>query len=193
MRWPLDRRKVTCATCGYLYLMHRKRVWLGQREVSEVPSEWGDPLKQDVYQREPVRLEVDPVSRQTGQVLEDPRDSLEGLRCFKHVVDYESEVEAIFPQDERQLPAELNQPERAKRQGHISSQLQEAIQQVLDAQRSCQFWYPYQRGYGPELHRDLEERHRIEAAARLWNLIAALAGAVVGGGIAVLAGWLLAR
>jgi hypothetical protein len=64
---------------------------------------------------------------------------------------------------------------------------------VVTAEHSCPLWFKYELGYEPELHRDLEERRRVELRTHLWGIGAALGGAVIGGGLTILATWLLGR
>ena len=184
MCWRWHPRKVTCATCGYLCRRETRSVWLGQREVF-VGS------KMDEYEERVVSHEIEPFARESGEICEIPRDSLRQLRCFKYVADYTQEVDAVFPREQREIPNDLQEPERSDRFREVDRQLQVAIAQVIGAARQCEFWFPYRRGYGPELHRDLEERHRLEWSARIWNVAAALLGAAIGGGLTILAAWLL--
>lgn len=58
----------------------------------------------------------------------------------------------------------------------------EAYAAVVQKQRDCRFFTRYVPGYSPALHLDKEERR----ANRWWELFVALAGAVVGGVIAIL-------
>jgi len=185
MRWPWHRRKVTCATCGYFCRMETRRVWLGQ-------SEHFGGSKSDQYEERVVFHEVDPVARQTGTISRSAWWSLREVRCFKHAAQYALEVADILPPEQREVPNDLEPSEEARRLREVDRQLHEAIARTINTPRHCDFWFCYRRGYGPELHRDLEERHRLEWSARVWNVAAALAGAAIGGGLTILAAWLLA-
>jgi hypothetical protein len=57
---------------------------------------------------------------------------------------------------------------------------------VLDARRSCQYWFRHRPGFSAEQHLYIQEARQAEARGRLWNLASALVGAVVGGLLAIL-------
>jgi len=99
------------------------------------------------------------------------------LRCYRQAFPLWEELE----QAHQELSEKATQEAADGQEGTTSDDLLlAAYKHVLNAERHCKFWFQFSPGYGPELHRDLEERHRNRTSERLWNAAFLLIGALIG-------------
>jgi len=175
MRWPWHRRRVTCATCGYVCVREVKRLFLGERAL-------GRDWRHAEYDIETLYHELTPDLRDAN-LAEVPFiwDSDHKLCCRTHAYELHEEFESRWTPTDGE-----DRPEANLREAR-------ALASVLHGQRSCRFWYRYQRGFGPQQHLDLEQRDRAQRAAVVWGIVGSLAGAITGGALTVLGALLVGR
>jgi len=157
-------RSVRCAECGYACLRKTKSIFLGDQE-------WAGGHKVARYDHVTVFAELALPDREPR--LAKPPDVGSAkceLCCFRQASPLWKELE--------QAHQELS--DKATQEGTTSDDLLlAAYKRVLNDKRDCKFWFPFSPGYGPELHRDLEQRHRDRTAERLWNIASVAFGAAL--------------
>jgi hypothetical protein len=163
-------RSVRCAECGYACLRKTRRIFLGDRD-------WGGAMgKTPEYDYAPEFAELSLPDRQHG--LTEPPDLRSGeseLRCYRQAFPLWEDLKRA----RKELEEGANKVDGSEESSAPDDLLLAAYKHVLTAERDCKFWFPFSPGYGPELHRDLEQRRRERTSERLWNFASVAFGAAL--------------